>query len=175
MILFQYPLPLSSPRSKDRASSFHPVSRSSKSSAARQLRPLRGQSQNNNNQNPSCSRGLFHGSLTILHPHSDLVPMITSPVAQKGYEVLSGSHSYPRAETVPAQALVIQKAQAGNSGVLLNGPLNIPSPCLPQLKVTLFRFPFCRASIFLLPWRARAGWTQSRQVREYFLSSVSHL
>lgn len=48
--------------------------------------------------------------------------MITSGVAQKGYEALSGSHSYLRAETVPAQALVIQKAQAGNSGVLLNGP-----------------------------------------------------
>lgn len=73
--------------------------------------------------------------------------MVTSHVAQKGYEVFSGSHSYPIAETVPAQALVIQKAQVDNNNVLLTysnlpllGTLSSKSPSLGHLSAESSEF-----------------------------------
>lgn len=112
-------LPLSSWRSKGRASDFLPFSQSSKSSAVCQLRILRGQS-----QNKSCLRkSPLHSSLVAeqLHPCSHTVLRIISHshVAQKDYEAYSGPYNYPTAETVATQLLMIQKAQVGDNNVLL--------------------------------------------------------
>lgn len=115
-------LTLSNWRSKGRASSIHPLSQSSKSSAVHQLRLLRGQS-----QNKSCLRDCFMAASLLSHFISTLLlsPHDLLPCSPERYEAYSGSHSYPTAETVPTQLLVIQKAQVGDNNVFL-----IPQPNL---------------------------------------------
>lgn len=164
-------LPLSSWRSKGRASSFLPFFQSSKSSAVCQLRILRGQS-----PNKSCLRkSLFHSSLVAeqLQPCSHAVLRITSHshAAQKGYEACSGSYNCPTAETVATQLLVIWNAQVGNNNVLLipkaqpkYPPHTLSSLQKFRVKVTLLVASFCRVSTLPLPWRTRAGWTQFSQI-----------